>query len=114
MLTVIVDAVSSVVEGAAVPAAAVVVGAGAVMARLGRETLMPESFITMAGRIVQIRIREGRRTKILDLSCSQKQKVFRRGAQGWARVECDRMDGGEVSVGGGRGSSLFGGGRGDK
>lgn len=51
------------VEGAAVPAAAVVVGAGAVMARLGRETLMPESFITMAGRIVQIRIREGRRTK---------------------------------------------------
>lgn len=84
-----------------VPVAAVVVGAGAVMARLGRETLMPESFITMAGRIGQIRIREGRKTKILDLSYSQKQKVFRRGAQGWARIECDRMDGGEVLVGGG-------------
>lgn len=42
------------------PAAAVFVGAVADMAGLGRETLTPESFITMAGRFVQIRIRERR------------------------------------------------------
>jgi hypothetical protein len=100
-----------VVEGA-VPAAAVFVGAVADMVGLGRETLTPESFITMAGRFVQIRIRERRG---LDFSARRARKKnhtgpVRRGAGDWATEKLDMMAG---SFGGRRARFVtFGGGRG--
>jgi hypothetical protein len=73
-----VEAESSVVEGAA-PAAAFV-GTVADMARLGRETLTPESLITIAGRIDQIRIREGQKSEVFPVVLA----TARRGARNWA------------------------------
>jgi hypothetical protein len=99
-----VEAESSVVEGA-VPTAAVFVGAVADMARLGRETLTPESLITIAGRIDQIRIREGRKVRF-SLSCSQRLVV---GHEIGRLRSNDRMAG-SLLASGGRGSSLLVGG----
>lgn len=56
------------------------VGAVADMARLGCETLTPESLITIAGRLVQIRIREGQKSEVFAVVLA----TVRRGARDWA------------------------------
>ena len=60
--------------------AAAFVGAVADMARLGCETLTPESLITKAGRRVQISIREGQKSGVFAVVLA----TVRRGAQDWA------------------------------
>lgn len=70
---------SSVVEGA-VPAAAADAAAELDMVRVGRETLTPESLITMASRRVQVENEASRLKRALLCCCWVADRQFRRGA----------------------------------